>query len=121
MILLNRAISIPFSGVSVTLPFTLAINTFFLCFGMLVTLVRLVTGSNYSELVPILIETRDCDNRKCSGTDKEAIQNAWNSINNGYGLPVFLENEEEGRSDGVKEVEPVDFKVNSCGWENNHE
>ena len=43
---------------------------------MLVTLVRLVTGSNYSELVPILIETIDCDSRKCSGTDKEAIQNA---------------------------------------------
>ena len=80
-----------------------------------------MTGSNYSGLVPILIETIDCDSRKCSGTDKEAIQNTWNSINNGYGLPVFLENEEEGRSDGVKEVEPVDFKVNSCGWEDNHE
>ena len=51
-------------------------------------------------------------------------QDALNSINNDYGMAVFVENEmvtKEGKSDGVKEVEPVDFKMNSCGQENSHE
>ena len=37
---------------------------------------------------------------------------------------MFLGNEminKEGKSDGVKQVELVDFKMNSCRLENSHE
>ena len=71
-----------------------------------------------------MAETIDSDSSKCSGSDKEVIQDALNSINNKSGLPIFLENEminKEGKSDGVKDVEPVGFKINSCIEENSHE
>ena len=76
------------------------------------------------EPIPIATETRDCYSSKCSGNDRKVTQDALNSINNDYGMAVFVENEmvtKEGKSDGVKEVEPVDFKMNSCGQENSHE
>ena len=76
------------------------------------------------EPIPIATETRDCYSSKCSGNDRKVTQDALNSINNDYGMAVFVENEmvtKEGKSDGVKEVEPVGFKMNSCGQENSHE
>ena len=36
------------------------------------------------ELIPMMIETVDCDTQICSGSDKEVIQDALNSINNDY-------------------------------------
>ena len=71
-----------------------------------------------------MAETIDSDSSKCSGSDKEVIQDALNSINDKSGLSIFLENEminREGKSDGVKEVESVGFKINSCVEENSYE
>ena len=65
-----------------------------------------------------MVETIDCDTSKCCGSDKEVIQDALNSTNCDYELLMFLGNEtinKGGKSDGVKEVEPVDFKMNSYG------
>ena len=71
-----------------------------------------------------MVETTGCDSRKCSTSDKEVIQDALNSFNNDHGMSIFVVNEmvnKEGKNDDVKEAEPVDFKMNSCGQENSHE
>lgn len=52
------------------------------------------------------------------------IQDALNSINKAYRLPIFLDTEiiNRGRkNNGAKESESVDFEINSCGQENSHE
>ena len=48
-----------------------------------------------------MVETTDFDSSKCSGSDKEMIQDALNSSSNEYGVPIFPENEiiDKERSD----------------------
>ena len=71
-----------------------------------------------------MVETTGCDSRKCSSCNKEVIQDALNSFNKEYGMSIFVENEmvnKKEKNDVVKELEPIDFKMNSCGQENSHE
>ena len=71
------------------------------------------------ELIPMILATGEHDSNKYSSSDKEVIQDALTSINNDYRLPIFLEKERvnKSRSDGIEEVEPVDFEINSCRQE----
>ena len=74
------------------------------------------------EPIPLMVETTGCDSRKCC--NKEVIQDALNSFNKEYGMSIFVENEmvnKKEKNDVVKELEPIDFKMNSCGQENSHE
>ena len=66
----------------------------------------------------------DCGSSECYDSDKEVIEDALNAINMKHELLIFIENEminKDGKIDGVKEVEPVHFKINSCRQENSHE
>lgn len=74
--------------------------------------------------VPVIVETVDCGSSECYDSDKEVIEDALNAINMKHELLIFIENEminKDGKIDGVKEVEPVYFKINSCRQENSHE
>ena len=66
----------------------------------------------------------DCGISECYDSDKEVIEDALNAINMKHELLIFIESEminKDGKIDGVKEVEPVYFKINSCRQENSHE
>ena len=64
----------------------------------------------------MILETGKHDSNKYSSSDKIVIQDALTSINNDYRLLIFLEKERvnKSRSDGIEEVEPVDFEINPC-------